>query len=235
MGSALVMEDDADWSVYLKDQLEHVATGSRYISDPTSKTTDLLSPYGNDWDMLWLGHCGSSFRPDGGPRYVIENDPTVPPPEHRIIDNGPKYAEEGYDNHTRIIYMANGGLCTQAYALSQRGARKVLQWYLNRQDFEPIDLGLHTFCQDQIMGFKCVAAAPALWGSHRAAGPMNKDSDIQRWNPDEPISVREKGETYNIVHSMRMNGENILVNGLEGVTTQWDMPQLEGPVRTRYE
>ncbi|MCJ1266667.1 hypothetical protein MMC22_006552 [Lobaria immixta] len=231
--SGLVMEDDADWSVYLKDQLVHVAEGSRYISDPSRKTTEFQSPYGDDWDMLWLGHCGSKFR-DQSPHYLIENDPTVPPPEQRTQDHAPDFDSAGYDNTTRVVYRTGDGLCTQAYALSLRGARKLLLHYTRPIHFAPIDIGLRELCHDQILGFKCIAAFPTLWGSHRPAGPKNRDSDIQRWNPDAKVEMREKGLTWNIVHSMRLNAENILVGGLDAVTTQWPVPQLTGEILTRY-
>lgn len=227
------MEDDADWSVYLKDQLVHVAAGSRYVSDPSRETTAFQSPYGDDWDMLWLGHCGSEFR-DQSPHYLIENDPTVPPPNRRTQDHAPDTNSAGYENTTRVVYTAGGGLCTQAYALSLRGAQKVLLHYTSPIRFAPIDLGLHAACHDQILGFKCIGVFPALWGSHRPAGPTNRDSDIQRWDPNAKVDIREKGLTWNIVHSMRLNAENILTHGLDAITTQWPMPQLTGEIRTRY-
>lgn len=229
------MEDDVDWSVYLKDQLEQLGTGTRYITDPTSQNDiNLESPYGNDWDMLWIGHCGSSFR-DSAPHYVIENDPTVPPVNHRPQQNTPDFASSGYDNNTRVVYTAGGGLCTQGYALSLRGARKLIQHYLYKDGFAPIDLGLHEICKDQNMGFKCLAIFPTLLASHRAAGPTNRDSDIMLGIMDAPIHIREKGETYNVVHSTRLNVETLLTKGMEGITPQWDdIPPLTGGVRTKF-
>lgn len=233
--SALVMEDDADWSVYLKDQLVHVAEGSRYVSNPSRNTTEFQSPYGNDWDMLWLGHCGSKFR-DQSPHYLIENDPTVPPPDRRIQDHAPDTASAGYANTTRIVYTTGDGLCTQAYALSLRGAQKVLLRNTSPIKFEAIDIGLRTICHDQTLGFKCIAVFPALWGSHRPAGPTNRDSDIKKSDADADakVDMRETGLTWNIVHSMRLNAENILTHGLGAVTPQWPMPELTGEIRTRY-
>lgn len=228
LGSGLVIEDDADWSVYLKDQLEHMAEGSRYIFPGNSTNSD--SPYGDDWDMLWVGHCGSSFGEDPR-RYIIENDPTVPPPHHRLVNNAPDLAAEGFDNSTRVIYMAGGGLCTQSYALSLRGARKVLQYYTTTLNFTPIDLSLHGLCNQRVLDFNCVAPFPQLWGSHRMAGYTNRDSDIMRLGKG---TIRETATTGNIVHPMRLNAKNILVHGLEGVESQWDdMPTLTGELSVR--
>ncbi|KAL8641458.1 MAG: hypothetical protein Q9226_008633, partial [Calogaya cf. arnoldii] len=78
--TAIVFEDDADWDVSFKDQLAEFAMGSRYISDTM---TSPRSPYGDDWDLLWLGHCSAQQDAQDGRRLVIENDDTVPPMAHR--------------------------------------------------------------------------------------------------------------------------------------------------------
>lgn len=86
------MEDDMDWDVRLKPQLERIAQGARALLSSASNPN---SPYGDDWDLMWLGHCGEVFpetldenkeKPadDAGIQYmsrkfVIENDSTVPP------------------------------------------------------------------------------------------------------------------------------------------------------------
>jgi GR25 family glycosyltransferase involved in LPS biosynthesis len=234
LGSGLVMEDDADWSVYIKDQLELVAAGSQYISS-TPVDSVPASPYGDDWDLLWLGHCGSDFGEPGTRRLVIENDATVPPPQHRVNNNVPDFSAAGYDNTTRVVYRAGGGLCTQAYALSLRGARKVLARFTTILDFQPIDHALHWMCHDRILDFKCVGVFPQLWASHRAAGHYNRDSDIQSLD-NRGKEIREQAMTFNIVHSVRLNAARILVNGTAAVTSQWDdVPVLPGGVRVRYE
>lgn len=241
LGSGLVIEDDADWSVYLKDQLEHVAAGTQYvlgnITTPRhpitpEDTTTSDSPYGDDWDMLWLGHCGSTFAEDTR-RYIIENDPTVPPPHHRSNNKAPDFIGSGYDNSTRVVYIAGGGLCTQSYALSLQGARKILQHYTTLLDFSPIDISLHALCKNKTLNFNCVAAFPQLWSSHRTAGNTNRDSDIMKLGKGK---VRETATTANIVHAMRLNAENIIMNGLGAVKSQWDdMPVLDGELKVRKE
>lgn len=230
------MEDDADWSIYLKDQLEHVAAGSRYVESGSTTTVPLNSPYGDDWDMLWLGHCGTTFSPTQHRRYVIENDSTVPPPAHRSNNKAPDLSALGYGNSTRVVYEAGGGLCLQAYALSLRGARKILQFYMTRTEFSPIDLDMHRLCKEQILGFRCVGVFPQLWGSHRSAGYTHRDSDIQGSNRVDKGKFRAQAMTFNVVHSVRLNGERIIAHGMGAVTSQWDdMPVLEGEVRTRVE
>lgn len=62
--SALIMEDDMDWDVRLKSQFIQFIHSARYIqssSFPSSLAYTSSSPYGNNWDLIWLGHCGEVF------------------------------------------------------------------------------------------------------------------------------------------------------------------------------
>jgi hypothetical protein len=55
--TALFMEDDVDWDISLKQQLERVAPLIRQVSGSSSINRSQSSPYGDARDMLWLGHC----------------------------------------------------------------------------------------------------------------------------------------------------------------------------------
>ena len=231
ISSALIIEDDSDWDVSFKDQLVDIARGSRYISN-TSADSAPLSPYGDGWDLLWLGHCGSSFLPSDNRRFVIENDPTVTPHKRRVnYDSIPDMAP--YDNTTRIVYAASRGVCLYAYALSYRGAQKLL-YHLSMRPFNnPIDLGMRQMCQDESRGFKCVGVFPQVIDSHRPAGPIDKDSDIAT----RPDQVRDHGMTFNIVHSTRLNVEHLMDGDMDAIESQWptEIPKLHGGVRTKYQ
>ncbi|KAI1130011.1 hypothetical protein F5Y10DRAFT_290257 [Nemania abortiva] len=118
------------------------------------------SPYGDDWDVLWLGHCGADLpsaqpdEPSAGPPFPpslivsILDDATVPAPKHlkphpfalrdRLAD--------AYPAHTRVVHAVNGNVCSLAYAVSQRGARKLL-WRFNQEGFvDQWDLMLRDYC-----------------------------------------------------------------------------------------
>ncbi|GAB1316338.1 hypothetical protein MFIFM68171_06548 [Madurella fahalii] len=164
--SALILEDDADWDIRLKAQMQIFAHAARAFTQPRhrrgggdplssqyrdhpspsvpithlpSLPNPQLTPYGDAWDVLWLGHCGTSF-PSGAPpnsintapasplRVAIPADPTVPAPQH-LKPHPFALADplaELYPPHTRVVHLSNGTTCTQAYAVSQRGARKLL-------------------------------------------------------------------------------------------------------------
>ncbi|KAI1340649.1 glycosyltransferase family 25 protein [Xylariaceae sp. FL0016] len=171
LSSALIMEDDMDWDVRLKPQLERIAQGSRallpYPTPPQSflsHTHPPSSPYGDDWDILWLGHCGELFpelldenrgrsAADPGLQYmarkfVISDDLTVPSRSRvtGLIDFG------NAPEHTRWVHLTGAPICSFAYALSQSGARKVLyDMSVGRDEVEaPFDNTLARLCQRSV-------------------------------------------------------------------------------------
>lgn len=226
------MEDDTDWDYYLKDQLSTFAQGSQYVTGVESNTRP-HSPYGDDWDVIWLGHCASQMQPNDPRRFLVENDKTVPLPSRRVnfADNIPNIAREGIDEHTRVIFEAGETLCTYAYALSARGARKVLrtQTKPNQERMKPFDIGLSDMCRD-IPNFRCISSFPNIIGSHMAPGRVSADSDI---NPHEDTGeMREMGVSFNIVHSVRMNMDRLIYG--EEVESQFpDDEGVTGPARTK--
>lgn len=232
LDSALIMEDDMDWDVRLKPQLERVAQGSRALFSSGSNPT---SPYGDDWDILWLGHCGEVFpemldenkgKPadDAGIKYmqrkfVIENDLTVPPLDKvtGLIDF------KQHPEHTRFVHITGAPICTFAYALSQRGARKVLFDLSVDHLTGPFDNSLAWLCRravstvgvkdpekagDRGLDSKCVSVTPPVFFHHKAKGLVSSDSDIQKVADG---AVREKGRTENIVWSARNNIRNMIM------------------------
>ncbi|KAF5869463.1 putative glycosyltransferase family 25 protein [Botrytis fragariae] len=76
------MEDDVDWDIRLLTQLPEYAKGVHTLSH-ISHSHPKRSPYGNDWDVLWPGHCGDVLPEPNTPLYMIPNDPTVAPKAHQ--------------------------------------------------------------------------------------------------------------------------------------------------------
>ena len=232
LSSALAFEDDADWDVDFRREMENFALGSQYILKSIDGFTP-HSPYGDDWDLLWLGHCASRIDATDNRRFVVENDPTVTPPTHRVnYGNIPDMSP--YDNTTRIVYAATGGVCLYSYALSHRGAQKVL-FHLSMSLYsKPVDFGIHDLCNQKKRNFKCISAFPQIVDVHRGPGTSSKDSDIA-YRPNGVI--REKGFSFNIVHSTRLNVEHLIDNKMDEIESQWadETEVLEGPIRLRLD
>lgn len=191
--TALIVEDDIDWSVDIKKQLSEFAAGSRALTQPLAgaapnvayadptflshdatwdpitldaaappKTLDpLVSPYGDNWDIMWLGHCGARMpSPEldsAKGRYIISDDATVPASQHRHSLN--ETDKDLYAEHTRVIHHAMGPICTFAYAVSQRGARKIMHRIGLKSFGGPFDNILADFCDRNT----CLTTQPELF------------------------------------------------------------------------
>ncbi|KAI0480504.1 hypothetical protein GGR56DRAFT_687682 [Xylariaceae sp. FL0804] len=227
--SALIMEDDIDWDVHLKDQLKQVAEGARAIMPSRSHPS---SPYGDEWDVLWLGHCGEIFPetlPENQgksehPKHVIANDATVPPLGRLtgLVDFA------AHPEFTRWVHVSGGPICSFGYALSQRGARKVLLDLAVDHLRGSFDNSLCDLCRDGASGSpdglraRCISVTPPLFFHHRAKGSAAGDSDIQGPPGDGGGAVREKGTTENIVWSARNNIRNMLL----GLDVESQFPEV---------
>ncbi|EXJ79110.1 hypothetical protein A1O3_08611 [Capronia epimyces CBS 606.96] len=210
VSTALIFEDDADWDVSFKKQLVQFARGSRYIlKTPAHKSP--FSPYGDDWDLLWLGHCGTWVHPEDNRRFfVIPDDPTVEPPEYRKNVDVPDMShwEQGPngDNRTRIVFNSEGGVCTASYAISQQGARKAL-YHMSMEPYNsPIDWGFSNLCKDSAYNFTCVSVFPQIVGVSRPTSNTSKWSDIG-YGEDRGV---EPANAPHLVYSTRLNMGNLL-------------------------
>jgi hypothetical protein len=214
LSSALIIEDDVDWDIRILSQMLDFAKGTRYIHN-ISPTAKQHSPYGDEWDVLWPGHCGGFGHIDPeDPTYNIENDLTVPPKKHQtplapVLKDLPEF--------TRSVHRAVEPICTFAYAISFAGAQKVIAEVGMVGTPFSFDNDLAYMCRDRVLNAKCVVVEPSLFVHHRPAGNVAKDSDLAA---TEDGAVREKGSTENIVISTRLNLRKLMVRATDYVL-QW--------------
>ena len=282
MTNALIMEDDVDWDIRLKSQLQVFAKaaqaftqpsaarggktlaathemGDTSLSDLPSGLSPSVTPYGDNWDVLWLGHCGTEFpngsqkapEPSGKTqsynppslRVLISSDPTVPIPKHL---KGHPFALQDplgdlYPPHTRVVHASGRTVCTQAYAVSQQGARKLL-WQFGLQTLTTgWDLMLRDWCDGAYQVGNagsdpsaskigkssrppvCVTVQPPLFSHHFGKGAASS-SDISA--PGGGFLNKGKEMTPYIRLSVRMNLERLVqgvgINGrLQELVDQW--------------
>ena len=203
LSSALILEDDADWDIRLKDQVVDFAKGSQYLLN-NSSTHKPHSPYGDGWDVLWLGMC-HEILPEGDDRvYIIDNDQSVP--QRHYLGTDDTDVMQKFPEHARIVHMVGSPYCTFAYAVSFKGAQKLL-YALSVKELQGIfDNALSWWCSGHSQDSSCVSAQPPYFYQHRFAGGPGKSSDI---NADVP--GREKGETLGIRWSTRLNVEKLIM------------------------
>lgn len=219
------MEDDTDWDVSLKKQLKSFAIAARALQgaqNPKSQA-NTGSPYGDDWDVLWLGHCRMECRLDL-PFYLTPEDPTLPNPHHSLQD---KEDPPGFDipEGSRVACHAAHCVCSGLYAVSFHGAQKILSALsVNPMDLpkeivtgEQFDIALGSLCRNSFL--RCFSPWPSLTGTYTSAGPGSKWSDIhgEESPADNPVEHGPRGLMYSTLLNM-----NRILKGERTVRATWD-------------
>jgi len=210
--SAVIFEDDADWDVALKYQMTQVARGARWLTNQSEDVTP-HSPYGDKWDILWIGHCSTGPDETDKRRWVIPQDPTVIPPGMRWEWEKPNMSpwEDGPDgdNHTRLVYVPDWGSCTAAYAISLSGAKKVLYRQSMLPFNEPIDNGMGSMCREKTLDFSCISVFPTIVGTSTPAGGKNRASDIHK-SETEDEEYDDESHSWRLMFPVRQNIDRLL-------------------------
>lgn len=260
--TALIVEDDLDWDIRLKSQLQDYARSSRALIQPLEGSTRIgnkqyadptfplptddrmspvldfdnlppveapsISPYGDGWSILWLGHCGVSWPntqlepvkgrslnlPKG--RVVHLNDSTVPE-LHYFETFRDLYGEEidnpraAYPAHTRIVHHALNPVCTLAYAVTQHAARQILYELGVKKLDAPFDLMMGGLCEGggERPYLMCLTSQPQLFNHWRPAGNRKWESDIN----DHGDEMLENGFSEIIRWSARKAVDGLLRGG----------------------
>jgi GR25 family glycosyltransferase involved in LPS biosynthesis len=214
----LILEDDADWDVSIKPQLREFARGLHALKG--NNKISKQAPYGTDWDILWIGGCSSSPNANQTRYYAIPFDPTVPRVEHRGTWGGPLDSWKGQfpEDTTRYIYRAQEGCCTYGYAVTKRGAKRILAALAIDHIEAPVDNAMSELCGGlgDRQRIECFAPFPNLIGTYRPAGPASRDSDIVL-SGDQ--SIHEE-QAYNLVYSTRRNIHRLVADE-KTVFSQW--------------
>lgn len=212
------MEDDSDWDITLKAQLLGFARGALAIQNVTDPT---FSPYGDEWHLLWLGNCGILGK-ENRPYYIIPDDPSVPPKKHVWNFGGPKFTKDPkYNNtRTRFVFHTDSGVCTQAYAITYDGARRMLMALSMLPTGAPIDTLISGLCGGGLNEtlLRCMGVYPQIIGGWSAAGQNNRDSDIHR---DKLKGGWHNAYSSGIIYSTMLNANRIL-RGSDTALAQWD-------------
>ncbi|KAI0516784.1 hypothetical protein F5B22DRAFT_606489 [Xylaria bambusicola] len=253
LSSALILEDNADWDVRLRDQLHNFALSSHALTQPLAdaissiyadftyprnpettltSTPDLAfenlpvtilpqsSPYGDEWDVLWLGHCGMHFPFTSGQTIpkgrVVQTDKTVPQQQHLWTVSDTNDLKYQYPNHTRVTHHAQDGICSLGYAINRRSARQLLYEAGLKRVTAAFDIMLRWFCEGTgtpNRGYhNCLTTQPSLFQIHLPEGPKKHNSDIS----DHGEGHQEK-KTEVIRWSVKMNAEVLINEGTDFV------------------
>ncbi|KAL1646823.1 hypothetical protein SLS58_002958 [Diplodia intermedia] len=140
INTALILEDDADWDVRIRQILAPDAAVPSLVREilddsenndadadadaaglmPSFSSNATLSnnstiPYTLGYDILWLGHCASGKTPRSRQLDTLADAATVPP-ANRLRAFADRYAYTPLPDGTRSIMRSPGPTCTFAYA-----------------------------------------------------------------------------------------------------------------------
>jgi hypothetical protein len=203
--SVLILEDDSDWDVRIKQQLAQFAVGSRWLQG-VHRGQETHSPYGDEWDVLWLGHCVDGLDPNDARTFVIEKDASAAPYDQLYHPEGEAPAWiSSKGRHSRIVHPADAPICTFAYAISQRGAQRLLYNLAVKELQGLFDNALAWMCRDKPLDEKCFSTYPPLFHQHRSVGIAGKNSDNQDTTPE-----MSEASTESLQWPVKMNYEKLL-------------------------
>lgn len=183
------------------------------------------SPYGDDWDVIWPGHCGEILQPatnekvrttsaTSSTHYIIQDDKTVPMVRGQPWANG----LDIYPPHTRVVHsiVSNAPSCTFAYAVSARGAQKILDAIPAGQlgtSPLPFDRILGNLCTSSINAsssdpaFKCISVQPMLFIRHNTIELNGEPNGIPIMRTEVESVEAQVPRTGHLGTQMRVTGQ----------------------------
>ncbi|CEL01473.1 hypothetical protein ASPCAL01055 [Aspergillus calidoustus] len=196
--TALIMEDDVDWDIALQSQMMNVSVAVRNLT--RAPETD-ASPYGVEWDVLWLGHCGEQWA-ESIETVVFDDIHVVSHADYRGFwpDQVALLPES-----KRAVYWSSSPVCTFAYAVTHGGARKILE-SLGAGLGEAFDVELQHQCQSRRL--TCVSVVPEVFRQYFPPAQFDVKSNVDVGNgkgegPGDEVFESAMGSTENILHSAR--------------------------------
>lgn len=214
--TALIMESDADWDLRIKEVMQGVASASKRLVDWPfdAPSRPGIFPYGDKWDVIWIGHCGS-FNHDNHRIYSF-NDSSVPPEEHEYtFSNKPNDVQ--HRPGTRSVYPLKNTICSTAYAISNAGAVKMDKEFGTGSD--NIDLRLAGVCSDNY-DVTCLGVWPQVITAavtqtnieHPLGEIVTGDAEVTDWSPGPALQ-----------YSARLNAQKVFRGSpMEKWEPRWD-------------
>ncbi|KAK3615542.1 hypothetical protein LTR56_026532 [Elasticomyces elasticus] len=197
-GSALILEDDMDWDTRVRNQTRVIAGAIRAL---TNEDDNGQAPYGLGWDVLWMGHCGDTANINR-PMFTFRDHTTVPPNEYR--NELDRHITMNIREGERSVYYSENAACSFAYAVSAKGAEKLLLLASSRHGgaFDSMLMGA---CRAEEL--TCVSVNPEVFTSYHPAVRALGDVQIGDTGDIVDIHVGDRmGHTNNIRQSARCLG-----------------------------
>lgn len=194
----IVFEADATWDIELRRQLAHFSTGIHKILvqlgkiDPATKITNKDPYLHSHWDLIQLGGCYESV--EGVNKSIPYADPYAQL-KQVSLDNTP------IENGTRLIRHNGEQMCTTSYAMSRRGAEKLL--LRGALDFNTAVDGVisELVRQDLIDQYTLLPTPVIQWKYVKVLGINVKNSEISDMTKeDSELTQKQKDQAWDEAH-----------------------------------
>ncbi|KAK9485769.1 hypothetical protein V1527DRAFT_465496 [Lipomyces starkeyi] len=212
--TALIIEDDIDWDKNVHQifqDLSYQMQNSTLRLVPPTDHEQTSAPYGLDWDVLIMGQCYDAAHPKRLDLVHVYDDPNVPSrkdTELAFLNQMESLGVKGNDvGKKRLISPAYGPICTMGYAITRRGAQRLLLnlSYLSLRG--PVDMDMMwTLQEGKLRGYSITPPPFSAW---RVGG--QKDSD-NKHDPNLPMSG--KGNSGGWSNNIKSSARIAMVNEL---------------------
>lgn len=188
------------------------------------------APYALDWDMLFVGQCIDGINPHRPDIAHVYEDDTVPPVDMIKSDFVRLLAQVGLQEDEiagkRSITPTWKPTCTMGYAITKRGAQRMLlhMSYLGLNHPVDIEIAEHTQL-GELFGYNLTPPPFSAW---RVGGKKDSDNKANQ-DPNEPMSTagNRNGDSLNI----RVSARKAMVHDLTFDT--WEAYEKKWPVAQR--
>ncbi|KAI0386066.1 glycosyltransferase family 25 protein [Hypomontagnella monticulosa] len=198
--TVFIVEDDVDWDLRIKDQIRLVSDNVRAY---TGVKEDDRTPYGTNWDVLWLGHCGSIITDDLPTPRVYPDDSRC---ETELYSGWSKrFLREKLAEGYRQVQASQMTVCTFGFGVTKEGARKIVPQLSQGAD-EAFDVALSAHCRDKKLN--CIVVNPQLFNHYEPPADKGYVSAVHAGDgrgeaSDDSQFEHTKGTTGNIMKSAR--------------------------------
>jgi hypothetical protein len=196
--TALIIEDDVDWDVTLRDQMRLVSDNVRRF---THAVDEDRTPYGEGWDVLWIGHCGEIPKRDAE---KLEWPDSSLMPTALYAGWSKKHLANIQEGH-RAVQFLQQAVCTFGYGVTAAGARRLLDLMASGQD-EAFDVGLMNKCKQGHL--RCITINPEIMHHYNPKDgtgyvSQTREGDGKGQSSEDIAFEKLKGTTANMKNSAR--------------------------------
>ncbi|KAK9350499.1 hypothetical protein V1523DRAFT_355260 [Lipomyces doorenjongii] len=229
--TALILEDDIDWDKNIHQIFQDLSIQMQNSTLRLASPTDherASAPYGLDWDVLVMGQCVDKAHPEHHDLVLVYDDPNVPSREDTefvFLNVMESLGVSGDDvGKKRLLYPAFGPACTMGYAVTRKGAQRLLL-NLSYLDLRaPVDLDIAWTLRDgKVRGY---TVTPPLFTPWRVGG--QKDSDNM---PDPDQSIVGNGNIGGVSGNIKNSARVAMVDEL--AMDNWGDYANQGTVQSK--